>query len=140
MQNLTGYYLLQQHLLLGLLIALAFELLTNFGSHKIFVHNWPVPLPHLISLIAFMSIKKMAFSTARLYIACISALHKLRNLSDSTAHFLICKLLEGFRRGNAQQAGTRGPITYRLLVKVINVLPSIWHSHYEFLLFKLPLR
>ena len=35
MQNLRGYYLFQQHLPLGLLIALTFQLLTNFGSHKI---------------------------------------------------------------------------------------------------------
>ena len=108
----------------------------KFRESQNFVHNWPVPLSHLIAFIAFMSIKDLAVSTARLYIASISALHKLRNLSDSTAHFLICKLLEGFRRCNAQQVRTRGPITYRLLVKVVNVLPSICHSHYEFFLFK----
>ena len=69
----------------------------KFWESQNFVHNWPLPLPHLIAFTAFMSIKKLAFSTARLYIASIiSALHKLHNLTDSTAHFLICKLLEGF--------------------------------------------
>ena len=108
----------------------------RFRESQNFAHNWPVPLSHLVAFIAFLSIKQLAFSTARLYIASISALHKLRNINDSTAHFLIGKLLEGFRRGSAKQVRTREPITYPLLVKVLNVLPAICHSKYELILFK----
>lgn len=108
----------------------------KFRESQNFAHNWPVPLAHLVSFIAFLSVKKLSFSTARLYIASISALHKLKNFSDPTAHFLIGKILEGYRRGSAQQVRTRGPITYPVLVKICKVLPSICHSQYELFLFK----
>ena len=69
------------------------------------------------------------------YVSGISCYHKIHNLEDPTAVFIVKKLLEGFRR-TRQRRDVRAPITEAILQKVCPVLPDICFSTYESCLFK----
>lgn len=108
----------------------------NFRNTYSLSHNWPVPLDHLVAFISFLSIKGLSINSVRLYITSISVLHKLRGLDDISSHFIVAKLLDGFRRARSGHVRTRKPITFPLLVQIINRLPIICHSVYEAALFR----
>jgi len=108
----------------------------NFRMSYSLPHLWPVPVSHLISFVSFLSIKGLALNSVRLYTTSISVLHKLSDMDDNSSHFIVTKLLDGFRRSRPGQGRTREPITFPLLEKIISKLPLICNSIYETCLFK----
>jgi hypothetical protein len=108
----------------------------RFRNDHTLEHIWPVPIKHLIMFISFLSLSGLTVSTAKTYIAAINSLHKLNNLPCCSSHFLIAKLLEGFKRGRSHSSRTRAPITFPLLVEISGALHSVCHSSYEISLFK----
>ena len=65
----------------------------------------------------------------------ISNHHRLRGWDDPTRHFLIKKIVEGFRRSNSKP-DSRLPITFPILVKIVHSLPFVCSSTFEAILFK----
>ncbi|KAJ8303595.1 hypothetical protein KUTeg_019991 [Tegillarca granosa] len=95
---------------------------------------WPPPLVHVIQFIAALSLRGLAHSTSRLYVAAISYECKINNLPDVTNNFIITKLLEGMKRLK-HRPDTRLPITLDLLSQLINSLPHVCTNLYEAKLF-----
>lgn len=104
------------------------------GNHSM-GQSWPVSPQIVISFIAFMSISGWAPSTIFTHISAIAFIHKLNFWLDPTDCFVIRKLREGLRR-QGRGTDTRHPITYRLLGRLIDILPSVCRSAYEVSLFR----
>ena len=77
----------------------------------------------------------LASSTIKSYIAGVSFAHKIRNCQDSTKHFVVKKILEGYSKV-AQQPDARLPITCSVFAKICNGLSAICYNNYEAKLFK----
>ena len=107
-----------------------------FRSDHSLIHVWPVPINHFVLFISFLSLSGRSLNTVRTYLAAINALHKLKNLPCSSSHFIIVKILEGFRRSNSPSSRKRSPITFPLLVKIHKVLEGVCYSNYEVNLFR----
>lgn len=106
-----------------------------FRHEHSLTHLWPVPISHLVLFISFLSLSGLAVNTAKSYLAAISSLHKIKNLTSSCSHFIILKMLEGFRRNTPLQTRARAPITFPLLVQISGVLSGVCNSSYEVSLF-----
>ena len=52
------------------------------------------------------------------------------------ATFLVRKLIEGVKRATGGRVDSRRPVTYELLVKLLNALNFICHNKYETTLFQ----
>ena len=76
-----------------------------------------------------------ASTTITTYTAGLSYYHKLHNLEDPTASFVVKKLLEGCRR-RRHNHDVRAPITDSIFRKVCSVLPDVCFSQYEAFLFR----
>ena len=50
--------------------------------------------------------------------------------------FVVTKLLEGIKRSKQRVTDSRLPITKELLLSLMNILPFLWNSKYELILFK----
>ena len=84
--------------------------------------------------IASLSARGFAFNTAKLYISAISFQCKISVSTDTTKHYLVGKLLEGFRR-SSQHKKVRLPITISILVTIVNALQHVTSNTYEQKLF-----
>ena len=92
----------------------------------------PAIVPHFV---AYLSLSGKSFSTARTYLAAISAKHKINNMPDPTNAFLVKKLMQGFAR-SAPSKDVRFPITFARLKQLVSCLNLICSDSYESLLFK----
>lgn len=97
--------------------------------------TWPAPQEHITLFIAYHSELGNSPATIISYIAGISFYHKIQNLPDPTASFVIKKLLEGVKR-TRKRLDLRAPITESILRKICEVLPQICFSEYEACLFR----
>ena len=80
--------------------------------------TWPSPVEHVILFISYCFDLGYSLSTISTYISGIGFFHKLRNLEDPTAAFIVKKLLEGCRRSPPVRdvcAPLTGHITKNLL-------------------------
>ena len=89
-------------------------------------------IPHFV---AYLSLSGKSFSTARTYLAAISAKHKINNMQDPTNSFLVKKLMLGFSH-SAPSKDARFPITFTRLKQLIPCLDLICNDSSEALLFK----
>lgn len=96
---------------------------------------WPAPVDHIVHFIAYLSAKNQAPATIRTYISGLSYRHKIHGLSDATKSFIVTKLLEGVTR-SSQHRDTRAPITFNILVQIIQALDHVCESSYEVFLFR----
>ena len=92
-----------------------FRMLYSFKS------IWPVPVSENMLFISYCYECGLASSTIKSYIAGVSFAHKIRNCPDSTKHFVVKKILEGYSKV-AQKPDARLPITCSVLAKICNGL------------------
>ena len=83
-----------------------------------------------MQFVAYMSVKGLAWSTARTYLMGIAFKCKVSGGLDVTQHFLVKKLIEGFRR-STHEKDTRLPISITLLKQLLAILPAICRDNYE---------
>ena len=89
-------------------------LFATFRSEFQLQSSWPPPLDQVVQFVAYMSVKGLAWSTARTYLMGIAFKCKVSGGLDVTQHFLVKKLIEGFRR-STHEKDTRLPISITLL-------------------------
>ena len=106
----------------------------EFCNMKGVTYSWPIHSNLIMHFVAHLSLSGKSVSTARTYLAGISAKHKLNGWKDPTDSFLIKKLLQGFAR-SVPQKDTRCPVTFLRLLQLIPVLGKICTNTYETLLF-----
>ena len=97
--------------------------------------QWPAHETAIVSYIAYLSIEGWAHSTICLHLAAIAFYHKINSWPDPTDSFIIKKLREGSRRSN-RSFDDRRPITFELLKRLQQVLPSVCKSNFEATLFR----
>ena len=121
--------------------AYAIRILNALSPFQAFRQNyslnlvWPVPVEHVTLFIAYCFELGYSPATIMSYMSGNSFHHKSYGFHDTTAFFIIRKLLEGFRRARLHYV-ICAPITRTILIKVCNILPSICYSHYECNLFQ----
>lgn len=76
----------------------------------------------------------MSHSTVNCFLSGISMYHKINDWEDNTQRFIIKKLKEGFKR-STRTKDSRLPITRDILTQIMQLLPSICHSTFEYTLF-----
>ena len=76
----------------------ALQAFNNVRSRYNLSNNWPSPVPHLSLFISYCLEAGYSPLTITKYLLGISFHHKLYNLEDPTAAFIVKKLLEGRRR------------------------------------------
>jgi len=96
--------------------------------------DWPPQVDQLAQFVAYMSLGGLSSRTAELYLSAISFQCKTSNLQDTTKHFIVTKLIEGFRR-TSKAKRLRLPITYSLLESILTKLPAVCRDEYESCLF-----
>ena len=97
--------------------------------------SWPLDSNLIMHFVAYMSLSGKSFSTAKTYLAGISAKHKLNNWDDPTDTFIIKKILQGFARSHSHK-DSRCPVTFQKLLQLIPALNNVCRNTYEALLFK----
>ena len=105
-------------------------LFATFRSEFQLQSSWPPPLDQVVQFVAYMSVKGLAWSTARTYLMGIAFKCKVSGGLDVTQHFLVKKLIEGFRR-STHEKDTRLPISITLLKQLLAILPAICRDNYE---------
>lgn len=108
------------------------EFRSKFGIPEV----WPVPLKDICQFIAYSFEGNMSQATLKCYLAGISFACKFNEFPDPTQKFIVKKLVEGFGRSQYKAPDARLPITYEILVSLIQVLPFVCNSSYETLLFQ----
>ena len=88
----------------------ALQAFNNVRSRYNLSNNWPSPVPHLSLFISYCLEAGYSPLTITTYLLGISFHHKLYNLEDPTAAFIVKKLLEGRRRMRPRH-DKRAPIT-----------------------------
>lgn len=96
----------------------------------------PATVQQVASFIAHLSVKGRAPATIATYVSAISYQHKIMLHPDPTNNFLIKKLLEGTKRATGNRTDLRRPITYELLVQLLNSLQHICNNAFETALFR----
>ncbi len=96
---------------------------------------WPSNVIQISRFVAFLSLEGKAPSSINLHISALSYVHKINNWVDPTVSFIISKLKEGCRRLD-HRIDSRLPVTPQILVRLIQVLPSVCKSNFESSLFK----
>ena len=96
---------------------------------------WPPTIEQLTLFIASLSLQGLSHSTASLYLCSIGFQCKIKNVKDSTKHYILSKILEGIKRSKQGQA-VRLPITVSILNLIVNKLPAVCVTSYESQLFK----
>ena len=103
-------------------------------SHKL-PECWPPTIEHVMLFVSFLSASSFSANTAGLYIAAVSFQNKVQGLTDTTKHFLVSKMLEGFRRVSKNKR-TRRPITLPVLEGILAKVSAVCRDEYEAALFK----
>ena len=97
--------------------------------------TYPVELDIIPHFVAYLSLAGKAFSTAKTYLAALSAKHRLNSWNDPTDTFLVKKLMKGFSR-SAPSKDARYPITIQRLQQLVTSLKFVCNNSFEALLFK----
>ena len=108
---------------------------TEFLKNHNYVEIWPPSLNEILQFVAYLSLRNLSASTARLYVSAIAYKCKILGFIDVTKNFLVSKLLEGMHRLN-HGPDTRLPITTDILKIIISALPGVCYNSFEVRLFK----
>ena len=88
-------------------------------------------LPADIALyLSYLHGKGYSPNTMATHVSAIAAVHKIAGVTDPTDTFLIQKVLQGARRARPQ-CDTRLPITFPILMKLVDSLPHICDSYWD---------
>jgi len=85
-----------------------------------FGNIWPASVDEIAICIAFLSYKGLAATTVTTYISGLGHAHKIKNLTDNTKSFIVCKMLEVLRRKSPPKLDVRTPISFHLLNRLIH--------------------
>ena len=96
--------------------------------------SWPPSVDHVINFLAFLASRNLTHSTAKVYLSALSYNLQVHGLDNPVKSFIVQKMLAGLRRSKLTK-DIRSPVTYQLLLKILNVLPTVTQSKYEHLLF-----
>ena len=88
-------------------------------------HIWPASVDEIAIFIAFLSYKGLAATTVTTYTSGLGHAHSINNLTDNAKSFIVCKMLEGFRRKSPTKS----------LNRLIHSLSRVCNSQYEARLF-----
>ena len=80
----------------------------------------PLPSACIPLFISYLSFRKLAYSTIKLYLSAISYVHKLKDFTDPTKSFVVEKLSTALRR--QQPSDIRLPITRPILHELLRSL------------------
>ena len=111
----------------------------NFHQFLLTYYNQctlPATVQQVASYVAYLSLLGRAPATIATYISAISYKHKIALQQDPTSNFLVKKLIEGAKSRTGRRIDSRRPVTYELLVKLLNALPFICNNRYESALFQ----
>ena len=95
----------------------------------------PVAAQTICEFIAWLSLQHYSTSTIVTYVAGVGCHFKLSGGPDPTGTFIVTKLLEGCRRGDAR-LDQPSPISPPLLAKILAVLSFVCSSIFEVKLFR----
>ena len=91
----------------------------------------PVPQHIVAMFIVNLHQRGLKASTIRTYVTAISFVHKIKQLTDTTAGFLINKTMQEITNINKQSsAPSRKPITNDLLHQINDTIPYTQPNHY----------
>ena len=113
----------------------------NYNSFKNFLisQQFPTDLPsnpgHVVLYIAHLFLSGLASSTIVSKLSSISYFHKLYSQQDPIPHFLVQKTLLGAKKLRPS-SDTRQPITYPLLMEIINIFSKNIRTSYLSTLYK----
>lgn len=93
----------------------------------------PLPPTCIPLFISYLSFRKLAYSTIKMYLSAISYVHKLKDLQDPTKSFLVQKLSTALSR--QQPSDIRLPITRPILHELLRSLSFSNSSAYQRSLF-----
>ena len=97
----------------------------------------PVPQHIVAMFIVNLHQKGLKASTIHTYITAISFVHKIKQLADPTAGFLITKTIQGISNVDKQSSTpSRKPITKDLLHQIIDAVPYTQPNQYAISLVK----
>lgn len=105
--------------------------MTQYGMQL----TWPPNLHQLTQFIGWLSLHGLAYNTAKLYITAVGYHCKIKGYVDPTQHFIISKMLEGFRRSK-YSGDSRLPMSPTLLQRICGKLPAVCSNNYEVKLFR----
>lgn len=89
---------------------------------------------HSQFFLAFSASKDLAYSTAKVNLSALSHNLHMLGLDNPFKTLIVQKMLAGLRKTKPVK-DIRSPITYQLLLKILQVLPTVTQSKYEHLLF-----
>lgn len=95
----------------------------------------PYSIQHMLHFIAFCFSNGLAASTTLTYVSALGYQHKVRQLPDPSATFIVKKCLQGYHRFKSV-ADVRLPITPAILLDIVRALNHVESSHFSRLLFK----
>lgn len=96
---------------------------------------WPIPVSDILYFISHLALLNLSYSTVNCYISGISFFSKLNDFEDLTQKFIVKKMLQGLKRSRHHKRDIRMPITKDMLIKIVQILPSVCSSRYEAALF-----
>ena len=96
---------------------------------------FPATTGNIISFIMFLKAKTYAPTTITSAVSALAFINKLYGINDQHSHFVILKMLEGYRR-TANTPDSRLPITLDILHRLIDAVPHIGLSHFNQTLIK----
>ena len=99
-------------------------------------YTLPPTVQQAASYVAYLSLLGRAPGTIATYISAISYKHKTALQQDPTSNFLVKKLIEGTMHATGRRIDSQRPLTYELLMKLLNALPFICNNRYESALFQ----
>ena len=98
-------------------------------------NGWPAAITEIVAYIAHLNLQGAASSSICTYISAISYIHKINGWPDPSESFIVSKMKEGCKRLLPRQ-DSRCPITFKILEKLVSILPSVCPSRYEAVLFQ----
>ena len=96
--------------------------------------SWPPSVDHVINVLAFLTSRNLTHSTAKVYLSALSYNLQVHGLDNPVKSFIVQKMLAGLRRSKLTK-DIRSPVTYQLILKILNVLPTVTQLNYKHLLF-----
>lgn len=111
------------------------HLFFTFAKYSSSMSNLPLNTSVVANFIGFLFINNYKPSTIATHVSALSFVHKILDIPDPTAVFLIKKLLKGCEKSEPS-VDSRLPITKDILYKLISSLPSICTSNMNQILLK----
>ena len=103
----------------------------QFCQSELHIAQWfPAQSPAVVSFITFCFQKGYAPSSITSTISAISYVHKMHNLVDPTATFVVRKILQGAAKLRPS-GDQRAPVTKSVLYQLVSSTPHVSHCYYN---------